>query len=367
MHTKQIITTIILLTLFLNITLIQATIPQKNPQNLLSEYTKSLKTNSHIEPFPYEPYNITPKDAAYHPSTQKFTIEWWYFEGIFTNGYNAIVNVILLSKNNFGIFFTHLNIFHTNHTEQTFAKRIIHPMKHFNAQQTHPEIKIKNTPIIQFNTTAYNTTNTWIYTLTYNLNNHAVNLTFIGETPGWEGNTLNGKYGPVLPIAQVHGTIHINNKTINVTGLGYHEHAHGIAFPIKEWGWYWGKIVGTNSSLFWGKMMNTRWHEQARAGVFSIKNHTYTNINPEHITITLSNYIFQSRRFIPTTLTFTIADAENNIYINVTLTTKTIQYLPLGIFHYWRYLILLNGEIHYQETIEYLHNTPQIMEVMRFR
>ena len=46
----------------------------------------------------YVPRNITPKNASFHPSESKFTIEWWYFEGIFENGYNAVVNIILLSK-----------------------------------------------------------------------------------------------------------------------------------------------------------------------------------------------------------------------------------------------------------------------------
>ncbi len=315
----------------------------------------------------YEPRNITPCNASYHISSDGFTIEWWYFEGIFDNGYNAVVNLILLSKNQVGICFSHLNIFHSNNSDEFYAKRMVQSMNHFSASKDYPQIQLWNNPVVMFNQTAYEMTHTWIYNLTYELDENAVNLTFTGETPGWEGPVLGGYYGPVLPIAQVCGTITINKKMINVTGLGYHEHAYGISFPFKEWGWYWGKIVGVNSSLFWGKMMNTRWKEQAHAGVFSLKDKGYTNIHPSVMSLILSNYCFHTRRFIPTAMSCTISDFEHDIFINVTLSAKTIYYLPLGLFHYWRYLVVLNGEIRYQSTVEYLLNEIQIMEVMRFR
>lgn len=168
-------------------------------------------------------------------------------------------------------------------------------------------------------------------------------------------------------MADVQGTITFDDQVINVTGLGYHEHAHGVSFPVKEWGWYWGKIVGENTSLFWGKMMNTRWDEQARAGVFSIKDAGYQNIMPDYIQMELFNYSFDKRRFIPDTFIFDIYDPEKNIQINVTMTTLKIYHLPLGFFNYWRYIIQINGYIIYDDIKEELIDKIQIMELMRFR
>jgi len=230
----------------------------------------------------YNPKNITPKNASYHPSNEKFTIEWWYFEGIFDNGYNAVVNIILWSRNNIGICIKHLQIFNENNTNEYFTKREVKSISRFHGSESFPDISIDGKQIINFNQEKYNDSGEWNYNVTVELDNNSADLEFIGLTPGWEGNTLGGYYGPVLPMAQVNGKIKINNQIINVSGLGYHEHAHSISFPVKEWGWYWGKIVGDNTSLFWGKMMNTFYNEQARAGVFSIKNSSYIDIEPEN-------------------------------------------------------------------------------------
>ncbi|RLF59655.1 MAG: hypothetical protein DRN27_02045 [Thermoplasmata archaeon] len=315
----------------------------------------------------YNPRNITPKNVSYHPSNEKFTIEWWYFEGIFDGGYNAVVNIILLSRNSIGVCISHLNIFLVNDTNNSFAKRTYTPINQFHGSEIFPDILIKGNKIIDFNQEEYNQSKKWIYDVTLEIEGNAVDLQFIGLSAGWEGATIGGYYGPVLPRAKVNGTIKIDNILMNVSGLGYHEHAHGISFPISEWGWYWGKIVGDNTSLFWGKMMDTRWDEQARAGVFSINNSSFININQENIEMMLMDYVFHSKRFIPTKFVFNISDIHNNIYVNVTMTTVNIYHLPIGLFNYWRYVLKINGEICYNGVKEELNNKTQIMELMRFR
>lgn len=315
----------------------------------------------------YIPENITPADASYHPSTDTFTIEWWYFEGIFDNGYNAVVNIILWSKNNLGICITHLNIFHETHLDDFFTTRTVQPMSLFQGSTSYPYILVNNDLLVDFDSEGYITSGSWEYSLNVSIDGNSVDLDFIGRAPGWQGNTLSGHYGPVLPMADVHGEITIHNKTIEASGLGYHEHAHGISFPVKESGWYWGKIVDNSSSFFWGKMMNTIFDEQGRAGVFCMENSNFINVKPSDIMMEFLEYQFHQRRFIPTKFVFNVSDMANDIHIDVTVTTEKIYHLPLGIFNYWRYLIKINGTIEYKDLHEELHNTTQIMEVMRFR
>ena len=315
----------------------------------------------------YHPNAITPENVSYHPSLDSFSLEWWYFEGIFDNGYNAVVNNILLSKNNIGVCITHLNIFHIDRPTDSFAKRIYTPFIFFNGSQQYPDIFVHGNQIIDFDEDAYLEDQQWRYHLTVDIEEYAVDLTFVGLSPGWEGETIGGMYGPVLPMASVNGTLFVDHEEVTVSGLGYHEHAQGITFPVREWGWYWGKIVGETSSLFWGKMMNTRWDEQARAGVFSVINESFTNIAPTNIEMMLTEYEFHCRRFIPTLFSYTILDDEQDIYIDVTMETVHVYHLPLGFFNYWRYIIKINGVITYQGVREELHDEPQIMELMRFR
>lgn len=315
----------------------------------------------------YIPQNITPTNASYHPSSDRFTIEWWYFEGIFDNGYNAVVNIILWSRNHIGLCITHLNIFHVDDSDEFFTTRTVRSMQRFNGSTSYPDISIDGEQLINFDRDAFEKSDEWIYTVTVELEGNAVDLRFVGRSQGWVGNTLGGFYGPVLPMADVTGTIKINNKQINVSGLGYHEHAHGISFPIKESGWYWGKIVGDNASFFWGKMMDTIIHEQGRAGVFSKTNEGFINIRPEYIHMEMSEYVFHQRRFIPTHFVFTVSDPEQNIFINVTMKTVDIYHLPFGIINYWRYVLSITGKIVYEDVVEELHDETQIMELMRFR
>ncbi len=315
----------------------------------------------------YIPDHITPNNVSYHLSTKGFTIEWWYFEAICDNGYNAVVNIILWSKNHIGLCITHLNIFHLDDPDEFFTTRKVHSMQRFNGSISYPDIAIDGEQIIDFDQDAYEDSDEWIYTVKVELKGNAVDLRFVGRSPGWEGDTLGGYYGPVLPMADVTGTITINDKQVNVSGIGYHEHAHGISFPIRESGWYWGKIVGTNTSFFWGKMMDTIVHEQGRAGVFSRINESFVNIKPEYITMELSEYEFHQRRFIPTRFIFNISDPEYNIFINVTMKTIHIYHLPFGIINYWRYVLSITGEIISDGVVERLDDETQIMELMRFR
>jgi len=315
----------------------------------------------------YIPENITPIDASYHPSKEKFTIEWWYFEGIFDNGYNAVVNIILWSRNNIGICITHLNIFKSDDPTIFFSNRVVRSLSQFEGSETYPDISINGRKLIDFNQELYENTGMWNYNVSVELDGNRVALNFFGRTPGWQGNTFDGLYGPVLPMADATGEIVLNDELIMVQGLGYHEHAHGISFPVKESGWYWGKIVSDTMSFFWGKMMDSIIREQGRAGVFCMENHSFINIAPDMIEMSFFDYQFHKKRFIPTTFVFNVSDTANDISINVTITTLEVYHLPFSIINYWRYLILVHGEIIHNGVREELDNETQIMELMRFR
>ena len=109
----------------------------------------------------YLPKAVTPANVSYHPSPDSFSLEWWYFEGIFDNGYNAVVNNILISKNNIGVCITHLNIFHIDRPTESFAKRIYTPFIFFNGSQQYPDIFVHGKQIIDFDEDAYEAEQQW--------------------------------------------------------------------------------------------------------------------------------------------------------------------------------------------------------------
>ncbi|MDG6219088.1 MAG: hypothetical protein QCI00_06580, partial [Candidatus Thermoplasmatota archaeon] len=122
----------------------------------------------------YTPTTITPTNVSYHPSTERFTIEWWYFEGICDNGYNAVVNIILFSRNNIGLCITHLNIFHLDDIDEFFTTRKVQSMQKFIGSTVYPDIIIDGEQLINFDRDAYEKSEEWIYTVTVELEGNAV-------------------------------------------------------------------------------------------------------------------------------------------------------------------------------------------------
>lgn len=312
---------------------------------------------------PYEAQDINPKDAAYHKA-KRASVEWWYFEGIFDNGYSVIIGASLISKGRFGICTVGFQVYNNTQVETRLKKS--GPIKEFEISEDYPSIKISGKQFITFDRERYNKTGEWGYNISLELEGQSVNLQFLGTTKGYRGEILRGWYGPVLPKATVNGTLILNGEQINVSGTGYHEHAWGIHLPIWENGWHWGKITSDSFNLFWVKMMQTRGIEQQRFAVLSQDQMDHIQINPESIRFKATKYTINNRRIIPTKFILNISDPENSIYVNVTMETANIHLTQVKINRYWRYHVRVNGQITYNSTTETITDEIQIMELTRF-
>ena len=313
----------------------------------------------------YEPQDITLEDAAYHKSSGRYHGEWWYFEGIFDNGYSVVLGVIMLSKGCRGS--CHLGLHIYNNTELEFNLREDFSIKDVEASGDFPLITVAGKQIIRLDRERHNTSGEWVYDISLEINGQSAQLQFQGKTKGYKGEIMRGWYGPVLPEATVNGTLFLNGETIYVNGSGYHEHGWNITYPIREWGWYWGKISSDSFTVPWAKLMQTRWRKQTQAAVLSLDQSEYININPENIKIKVTNYRFDHWRMIPTKIILNITDPENSIYINATMETINAHHMGKGLTHCWRYHVRVNGQITYNSTTETINDRVQIMEFVRFR
>jgi hypothetical protein len=313
----------------------------------------------------YIPEDIDLRDATFHRSHGRYRCEWWYFEGIFDNGYSVVVDVFICSKGDDGLCKLKLNIF--NDAESVVFLREILPLSKLEASEDVPNIKVSGKQIIEFDLERYNSTGEWVYNVSMEIDSQEANLQFIGTTQGWKGESLRGWYGPVLPKATVEGTLIMNGEEINVSGLGYHEHAWGITMPVWEWGWYWGKIVSDSFSMLWAKMMQTRNIEKQRFAIFSQDQSGYININPENIEFEATNYVFDKMRLIPTKFMLNVTDPDKSICINVTMESINIQHMRFGVIRYFRYHVKVNGQISYGSSTEMIKDEIQIIELVRFR
>jgi len=312
------------------------------------------------------PMDIDLEDAAFHRSRGRYHGEYWYFEGIFDNGYSVVLGVIVVSKGYRGICSFGLKVYNNTEMEVHVGKSV--PMKEFEASEDFPFIKVSGKAIIELDWDRYNDTEEWVYNVSLEIDGQEANLQFTGTTEGCKGKIRRAWCSPILPKATVEGTLILNGEKINVSGLGYHEHLWEITFPIWEWGWYWSKIVSNSFSLTVAKVMWTRWREQAQAAILSLDQAGYIFIKPEYIKFKTTDYKLYNRRIIPTKFILKICDPDNSIYINVTMESINIHCSSSGIlYRYWRYHVKVNGEITYGSTTETIKDHIQIMELMRFR
>ena len=313
----------------------------------------------------YTPEDIDIRDASYHKSTDGFRGEWWYFEGIFDNGYSIIIDISIFSNSWIGIVALRMSIF--NEGKEEFYKKDFYALKELDASEVFPLVRISGNHIMSLDREIYNSTGVWLYTVTIDLDGQEANLKFTGTTKGYKGEVLRGWYGPVLPKADVEGTLILNGEEINVIGLGYHEHAWDLRMPIIEWGWYWGKIVSESYCVFWTKMLQTRFSIQQYYSILNQDNSGFVHINPNCVDYKVTDFIINNRRIIPTKFVLTVNDPSNLIYINATLNATDIEHIGLGLIRYWRYHVIVNGEITYGQNTEKIEDKVQIIELRRFR
>ncbi len=330
--------------------------------NINSFFRNYTKTSTNIQP-------ITPKDDAFHGTTSFPSVEWWYFDSMFTPDYSVHVGFKIFTYQGFNFLKPAINIYYE---QQLIANEtILLPPSAFDVSEEYPEITIHNEPVMLFNRSHYEQTGEWIYQVSYFINDIGVDLIFSGETPGWLYETPHEGWTVAIPQGKVKGHIQIHDQTIAVEGRGYHDHNwnFSLATPFRGWSWYWGKITGETLNLAWAEIKETRILEQTftdKLGVLNTQNNEFIVIHPQNISFSAESYVFKDNRFIPTIFHITIE--QDDIFVDVTLTSNVIHRSDplIATIHYWRYFVSVNGVISYGDTIEHIHEKNQIMEFMRF-
>jgi len=203
-------------------------------------------------------HDIELKDDAFHGTHNYFSMEWWYFDGILNDDYALHAGFKVYSLRNFGIVYPIIEIY----KGRDLIVRILKPylLQNLSASTSYPSVKVDGQSIIEFDREEFNTTGRWKYTVSVNINNQGVNLTFIGTTEGWKYTIFNReKWAVILPKADVFGTITVDGEIINVTGRGYHDHNWNftIGTKVREWGWYWGRLTGETYSVIFAWFMKS--------------------------------------------------------------------------------------------------------------
>jgi hypothetical protein len=325
-------------------------------------YSTSINFNDNFD-------DITLRDDAFHGTTPYPSMEWWYFDGIFSNDYSIHIGFRILSFNFFQMLKPSINIYYKY--DLIVNETTLIPKYNFFVSEEKPLLQIGNNTIMYVNQSNENNENYWTYHVDYNLNDVGVELIFDGTTKGWKYETLHEGWTVALPQSKVNGKISIGNEIIHVNGTGYHDHNwnFGIKTPARGWSWYWGKIRSENLCFSWANIKKTGILEQTfleKIGVLNTINGSYNVIGVENISITPSKFIIDNYRLIPTE--FHIYAEQNDILIDVNMETISIHRTDptMLTIHYWRYFVKISGIIKKGNIVDELIDVPHIIEYMRF-
>lgn len=329
--------------------------------------TDKIATSIEQEMNPIE--DIVPQDDAYHGPTIHPSMEWWYFDSIFTNGYSAHIGFRIISVQELTYLTTSITLYKNNEIIAD-ASELVLPTD-FQTSEEVPTLQIRENSVMKLDVANWHETKQMTYSINHIIDTIGVNLSFTGTTTGWKYITTHEGWTVALPKATVQGYLLYDGKIIDVNGRGYHDHNwnFSLSTPVRAWGWYWGKITTEQFSFTWANIMDTGIGEPTfveNLGVLNTDNMGFFQISPDNITFTSSDYEFIDGRFIPQRFTMKIKQGLTEI--NVTMQSQSIHRGPPDILtlHYWRYFVTVNGTISHNGITNELNDQTQIIEYMRF-
>ena len=186
------------------------------------------------------------RDDAVHPFDTPYYYEWWYFDGVFENGYTFTVScfwrAIIMGN---PAPFIMMSIYTPDGKKIDGAEVFDYSNSHASPNKCDATIN-KN----------YIKQQGDVYKISMHVAqlgaNMGVEMTYTRKVPGWkwsESGILlddeNGKQGWVCPVPMGHaeGKLFIDGKANPVKGKGYHDHNWGDTLMSKSMkGWVWGRM-----------------------------------------------------------------------------------------------------------------------------
>lgn len=198
---------------------------------------------------------LNPKDDGLHTDLGKRgTYEWWYFDAHLENGHTIVVFFHASNPNPGLEGKIGIEIVLLRPDGKRNQKFFPYNKSDFAAVQDKPEVRIgKNTIRV-----TQRDSELPVYEIDVKEKGLGCHLKYTAEVNGWKpGTGLSnfgemGFFGWVIPFARasVQGTITDGDRTILVTGIGYHDH-NWLNFQFQKIinYWMWGRIYSENFSV----------------------------------------------------------------------------------------------------------------------
>lgn len=303
---------------------------------------------------PHGPENLTDRDDAFHES-DKWSMEWWYFDVISDNGYSIEVNINIFARRTFGFMFTAVCVY--KNMELIHHVREIFLFNDFFVSSARPLVKIRGDTVMSGSIDA---AGIGVYNVVFPSTSVSVDLHFTGTTPGWKL----GDWSVVLPKSRVRGMLRIDDSLVPIKGTGYHDHNWNVTHEMvtQNEGWLWGKNIGQNLSLIWAQMVKER--SEDLLFVMNEDNQTFCGIQAEDVQFEVTEYMHDHGRRIPSKMRASVS--TNDIRVNLSMEVVAFHYIDVSLLKYWRYHVRSSGTMTAGSTTEEIHDDVEIMEYITF-
>lgn len=326
-----------------------------------------------------EAVDIAPQDDAFHGVQSPADVEWWYFDAVFENGYSVHVGVrIFHSGGRSGIVRARFEIYKDGMVETSAVQTAL--LKDLVISREVPFIKIDERNTIKFDQEHYKKTGEWTYAVSFQIDEHAVDLAFTRITKGWKIETPRNSWAVPLPKAVVRGTITIDKKVIPVHGIGYHDHNWDYSLFttwMRNIGWYWGRVIGDTGNVIWAQTIEKKEKKNTIIVINPESKHLddgkeFITIPPNDISFSVSKFVCDHQRWIPTQFFLDASHKPSSgtsdpVEIHLSLSTNEIHHTRILAVHYWRYHVKTNGTISIGSMNETLKDKMQIIELLSFK
>ena len=201
------------------------------------------------------PVQYTDKDDAVNPLNTDKYYEWWYFDGVFSNGYTCTVTFFWRN------YFTNPHLpavlidIYNPEGKRTRGGKLYKP-EECTASLEKCDVKMGDNYVRQVGRE---------YHLLLKTQSIGAELVFKARVPGWKGteecwivDDATGRQGWVnaIPRAQIEGNLMIDGKTIPVEGQGYHDHNWGDRDMHESMGgWCWGRMYDDIYTFIYGWLL----------------------------------------------------------------------------------------------------------------
>ena len=322
--------------------------------------------------FKYNPEDITIKDDAFHDSKSLFFTEWWYFDATLNDGYAVQMNVRIASALKKSIFLVYLRLELFKDGVRIKRHKKVCSIKNFYGSKEKPVIKIGGKEVITG--LIDKKTGNMIFNISVDIEDTVVDLRFEGISKGYKGRsgiprgkkgkTKEGGWAVILPRAIVTGKIILDDKELNVNGIGYHDHNYDVKLPvITNYGWFWGKIYFTNSTVVWAKVFETQ-KIASPLCIISKNNNGFISVKSENIQFIAKDFKKKYKKMLPHFLNLKVNN--ENVKLDIKMNVLEIDYeKTMGFMNYFRYHTNCSGFLKI-DNVEEKVNGRFIAEFLRF-